>query len=238
MPGLGVIINTFGILAGGAAGTLFGSKIKERFRETLISAMGLCTLFIGIGGCLEEMLTITEDGLVCTGTIIMIICFALGALIGELLNIEKHIESFGNWLRRKAKSEGDSQFVEGFITTSLTVCVGAMTIVGAIKDGMYGDFSVLAAKAVLDAVFVMIMTASLGKGCIFAAIPAAVIEGFFTVIASLIEPFITEEALSNISLTGSILIFCVGVNLVWGKKIRAANLLPSIFLAFLWALLF
>ena len=112
-----------------------------------------------------------------------------------------------------------------------------MAVVGAIQDGILGDYSILAAKAVLDLIIILVMTASMGKGCIFSAVPVALFQGTITFLAQFIEPIMTEQALSNLSLTGSILIFCVGVNLVWGKMIKVANLLPVIFLAVGWAFL-
>lgn len=237
MAGLGTIINVAGIIAGGFMGLLFGKKLTKRYQDTLMSANALCVLFLGIGGCMEEMLQITEEGLSGTGTMMMIGCFAVGALIGEWMNIDYHMEQFGIWLKEKTKSEGDTAFVDGFVTASLTVCIGAMAVVGSIKDGIYGDYSILAAKAVLDLIIIMIMTSSMGKGCIFSAIPVGIFQGVITLLARLVEPLMTDQALSNLSLTGSMLIFCVGVNLIWGKKIKVANLLPSIFLAVAWTFL-
>ena len=202
-----------------------------------MSAAALCVLFLGIGGCMEEMLVVTEDGITTTGSMMMIACFAVGALIGEWLDIDRHMEEFGVWLKKKTKSEGDSSFVDGFVSASLTVCIGAMAVVGSITDGITGDYSILAAKAVLDLIIIMIMTASMGKGCIFSAIPVGVFQGSITLLATLVEPLMTEQALSNMSLTGSMLIFCVGVNLIWGKMIKVANLLPAIFLAVAWTFL-
>ena len=202
-----------------------------------MSAAALCVLFLGIGGCMEEMIVVTEDGLTTTGSMMMIACFAVGALIGEWLDIDCHMEEFGVWLKKKTKSEGDSSFVDGFVSASLTVCIGAMAVVGSITDGITGDYSILAAKAVLDLIIIMIMTASLGKGCIFSAIPVGLFQGSITLLARLVEPLMTEQALSNMSLTGSMLIFCVGVNLIWGKKVKVANLLPAIFLAVAWTFL-
>ena len=133
--------------------------------------------------------------------------------------------------------EEDARFVDGFVTASLTVCIGAMAVVGCIQDGRQGDWSILAAKAILVMIIILVMTASMGKGCIFSAVPVGIFQGAITFLAVLAEPLMTEEAVSNLSLTGSMLIFCVGVNLVWGKKIRVANLLPAIFLAVVWAFL-
>lgn len=237
MIGLGTLINVAGILAGGLGGLLFGKRLTTRFQDTLMSANGICVLFIGISGCLSEMYKITASGLEAGGTMMMIVCFALGALFGELLNLESRFEQFGEWLKRKTGSEGDTGFVGGFVTASLTVCIGAMAVVGSIQDGTLGDYSTLSAKAVLDLIIIMVMTASFGKGCIFSAIPVALFQGCITLLATFIEPIMTPQALSNLSLTGNILIFCVGLNLVWGKKIKVANLLPTIVFAVIWAFL-
>ena len=123
------------------------------------------------------------------------------------------------------------------MTASLTVCIGAMAVVGSIQDGISGDYSVLAAKAVLDLIIILVMTAAMGKGCIFSAIPVLLFQGTITLLSIFIEPVMTSAALSNLSLTGNILIFCVGVNLVWGKKIKVANLLPTIVIAVVWAVI-
>ena len=162
---------------------------------------------------------------------LIIACMALGGLIGELINIEGGFERFGEWLKRKTGSARDQNFVNGFLTASLTTCVGAMTIVGSLQDGIAGDWSVLGAKSILDLVMVMVLTSSLGKGCVFSVIPILVIEGGLTLLAGLLSPLMTELSMRYLSMVGSVLIFCVGVNLVWGSKIRTANLLPAVVLA-------
>ena len=237
MIGTGTLINAGGILIGGLLGLLFGNRLDQRYQDTLMNANGICVLFIGISGCLEKMMTISDGKLVSGGTMMMIGSFAIGGLIGEWMNIEYRMEEFGEWLKRKTKNEGDGMFVDGFVTASLTVCIGAMAVVGSIQDGISGDYSVLAAKAVLDLIIILVMTAAMGKGCIFSAIPVILFQGTITLLARFIEPIMTQEALSNLSLTGNILIFCVGVNLVWGKKIKVANLLPTIVIAVIWALI-
>lgn len=237
MIGFGTILNVGGILLGGVAGMLFGKGLPKRFQETLMRAVALCVLFLGVGGCLQEMLAIVDGGLESGGTMMMIGSFAIGAILGELLDLEGKMERFGEWLKRKTKSDGDATFVDGFVTASLTVCIGAMAVVGAIQDGIRGDYSVLLAKAILDLIIVMILTASMGKGCIFSAIPVGLFQGAVTLLARQLEPLMTEPALSNLSLTGSMLIFCVGVNSIWGKKFKVANLLPTIFVAMAWGIL-
>lgn len=237
MVGLGTIINVLGIVFGGILGFFGGKLIKERHQDALTKVCGICVLFIGIGGALEEMLTVSGNSVTSGKGMFIVICLALGALIGEILNIERWFERFGEWLKIKTGNAKDKKFVEGFVTSSLTVCIGAMAIVGAIEDGVSGDYSVLSVKAVLDLIIIMVLTCSLGKGCVFSAIPVAVLQGSITALAKVLKPIMTESALSNLSLIGSILIFCVGLNLVWGKKIRVANLLPAIVFAVLIAFL-
>lgn len=158
-------------------------------------------------------------------------------MIGESINIEGWFERFGEWLKIKTGNAKDKDFVNGFVTASLTVCIGAMAIVGAIQDGILGDYSILAIKTILDLIIIMVMTCSMGKGCAFSAIPVFVFEGGITLLSRFIKPVMTEAALFNLSLIGSILIFCVGLNLVWGKKVRVANLLPAVVLAVIVAFL-
>ena len=121
--------------------------------------------------------------------------------------------------------------MNAFVTASLTVCIGAMAIVGSIQDGLTGDWSTLALKGALDALIVCVMTASMGRGCIFSALPVGVFQGSITLLARLIQPLMTAEALANLSLVGSILIFCVGVNLIWEKTFKTANMLPAVVFA-------
>ena len=234
---MGTIINTAAIIIGGILGYFFGNLLKERHQNTLNMACGVCVLFIGLAGALEGMLSIDGTNIVSGHSMLVIACMALGALVGEIINLEDRFEQFGGWLKIKTGNAKDQKFVEGFVTASLTVCIGAMAIVGSIQDGIYGDYSILATKAVLDLIIVMVMTCSFGKGCAFSALPVAVLQGGMTGLARLIEPVMTEEALANLSLIGSVLIFCVGLNLVWGKKIRVANLLPALVIAVIIAFL-
>ena len=231
MPGLGTIINIGGILLGGLLGLCFGKLLKDRHQQTLTRVCGVSTLFIGISGALEGMLQLDGGSLVSANGMLVVICLSLGALIGELLNIEDGFERFGAWLKVKTGNAKDPLFVNGFVTASLTVCIGAMAIVGSIEDGIRGDYSILATKAVLDLIIIMVMTCSLGKGCIFSAIPVGILQGGVTAASTLLRPLMTPAAQSNLSMIGSILIFCVGINLVWDKRIRVANLLPSIVIA-------
>lgn len=231
MTGLGTLLNTAGIAAGGLCGHFFGGFLKKRQQETLLIACGISTLFIGISGAMEKMLTI-NDGVITSGQAMLVtICLTLGALIGEILNIEGAFERLGEWLKIKTGNAKDREFVNAFVTASLTVCIGAMAIVGAIEDGISGDWSILGTKTVLDFIIIVVMTSSLGKGCAFSAIPVCVLEGAVTIFATFLKPVMTDLAMDYLSLVGSVLIFCVGLNLVWGKKVRVANMLPAVVLA-------
>jgi len=234
---MGTLINCAGILIGGLLGLLFGRFFKEAMQDSLTKVCGIATLFIGISGALEKMFTLQDSLLVSSGSMLVVICLAIGTLIGELLNIEAGFERFGQWLKIKTGNAKDKSFVEAFVTASLTVCIGAMAIVGSIEDGLTGDYSILATKAVLDLIIILVMTCAMGKGCIFSAIPVGIFQGGITLLSRLLTPIMTDAALANLSLLGSVLIFCVGVNLVWGKKIRVANMLPAVVIAVIAAFL-
>ena len=236
MPGLGTIINVAAILAGGFLGLSCGRLLKKESQDTLCKASGVCTLFLGIAGAMEGMLSVSDGKITSGHSMLVILCLALGSLLGELMKLEDRFEGIGVWLREKTGSAKDTRFVDAFVTASLTVCIGAMAIVGSIQDGINHDPSVLAAKAVLDLIIIMVMTGSMGKGCIFSALPVAVLQGSITALSGLLRPVLTQSAMANLSLVGSVLIFCVGVNLVWGKQLKVANMLPSVIFAVLAAL--
>ena len=235
MFGLGTVINMAAILVGGIAGRLVGKAIPKRVQDMLYMVCGVSTLFIGIGGAMQHMLVVENGMLNTQGTMMMLLSLTVGALIGEWIDLEKRLEQFGGWLKRKTGNAGDTTFIDAFVTASLTVCIGAMAIVGAIQDGMEGDISVLAAKSVLDLVIICVMAASMGKGCIFSLIPVGILQGSVTALSLVLKPIMTEAALSNLSYVGSVLIFCVGLNLVWGKKVKVANMLPAVVIAVIWA---
>ena len=231
MTGLGTIINTVAIIVGGIIGHFTGKLFKQEQQAAINKACGISVLFIAIAGAMQGMLHIDADAVVSGKSMLVVLCLAIGTIIGELIGIEKGFERFGEWLKKKTGNSGDKQFVNAFVTASLTVCIGAMAIVGAIQDGITGDYSTLAVKAVLDLIIIAVMTSSLGKGCVFSAIPVLLFEGIITLFARLVSPVMTDMAIAYLSLIGSILIFCVGVNLVWGKTIRVANMLPAVILA-------
>ena len=237
MYGLGTIINTTAIVAGGVGGALFGRFLKENVQDTLTKCCGVSTLFIAVTGALEQMLSVENGAVVSHGAMLVIGCLTIGAVIGELLDLEGAFERFGEWLKQKTGNAKDKRFVDAFVTASLTVCIGAMAIVGSIEDGITGDYSILATKSVLDFIIIMVMSCSMGRGAVFSAIPVMILQGSMTALAGLLRPVMTAAALGNLSMVGNVLIFCVGINLVWGKKVRVANLLPAIVIAVIAAFL-
>ncbi|MCQ2433133.1 MAG: DUF554 domain-containing protein [Clostridia bacterium] len=233
MIGLGTIINVCAIIAGGLLGMLIGKYLKERFQKIINVAMGLSIAAMSLSGLIAGTITV-EDGKIGTrGTYMIIFALVFGAIVGEIINIDYQMERFGVWLRKKTGNAKDPVFVDGFLNASFTVCIGAMAVMGSIMDGISGDFSVLLTKAILDFVIILIMAASMGKGCIFSAIPVGIFQGTITLLARLIAPLMGDAAMSNLSTVGSILILCVGINLLADGKyrIKVANLLPAIVFA-------
>lgn len=237
MIGLGTIVNSAAIVGGGLVGLLCGKALSGRFQKTILAGMAACVIFTGIAGTLQEMLRVLPNGkFEVHGAMMMVVSLAVGALLGEALSLDDHFERFGEWLRRVTRNQKDFAFVNAFITASLTVCVGAMAIVGSIEDGCSGTHDILFLKAALDCVIVMVMAAAMGKGAIFSAIPVFVLQGTVTLLARFLSSVLTPAALSNLAYVGNILVFCVGWNLINGKKrIRVVNLLPALLIAVIWA---
>ncbi len=237
MIGLGTIINSVSIIAGGLIGGFTGKLFRADQQDALNKANGVSVLFIGIAGAMEGMLAVKNEAISSGKSMLVVLCLAIGTIIGELIGIERGFEHFGEWLKQKTGNSKDAEFVNAFVTASLTVSIGAMAIVGAIQDGLLQDYSTLAVKSVLDFIIIAVMTSSMGRGCAFSAIPVFVFEGSLTLAAGLLSPIMTGEALAYLSMVGSILIFCIGVNLIWGTKFRVANMLPSLLFAVLAAYL-
>ena len=233
MIGTGTIANVLAIIVGGSLGLLAKGGLKEHYQEGILKALGLATLFIGASGALAGMLT-AENGVLSSAgtgkTLAMILALALGALAGEFIDLDRRMEQLGAWLKAKADRGGDSQFIQGFVTASLTVCIGAMAIVGSIQDGLTGDAATLYTKSILDFMIVMIFASIYGKGAIFSALPVGVLQGAVTLCAGLVAPVFSDGVIANLSFLGNMLIFCVGVNLpalVFGPVFQwAVSFLP------------
>lgn len=237
MRGIGTIVNVLAVLLGGGAGLLLRRGLRPRLQEILMQAMGLATVFIGLSGAMRGMLSVEGGALVAGDSLGMILSLVLGGLLGELLNLDGRMEQFGTWLKNRFAQEGESQFVEGFVTASLVICVGAMAVVGALQDGLGNGAEMLYAKALLDGIIVWVFASTYGKGAVFSAIPVGLFQGAITLSAVLIAPLISDAVIANLSFIGSILISCVGINLCFGQKFRVANLLPALVVGVCWTVL-
>ena len=232
MTGIGTIVNTLAVVVGGGAGLLLRSGIRERFKETLLQALGVSAMFIGISGALRGIFVVDGSLLDTRNTFLMIICLVLGALFGEWINIDLLMQRLGNFLRRKVKvKDEENSFAEGFVTTTIIICTGAMAIVGSFQDALLGDPSMLFAKSALDGVIAAILASTYGVGVLFSAIPLLVYQGSLTILAAWIKPILSDLMLFNISFIGSVLVFLIGVNMFFEKRIRIANFLPAMIFA-------
>ncbi len=228
MTGLGTIINTAAVAAGGLIGLKLKNGIKQNLQDIMMQACGVATIFIGGSGALSKMLVLQDGKFETQGTMLLIFSLVLGSLLGEWIDIEKKMDVLGEKIKKAVKAENDNLFVEGFVNVSLIICVGAMAIVGAIQDGVSGDYSLLTAKAILDFVIVVVFAAAYGVGVVFSAVPIFVYQGLITLAAAFLGSFVSDAIVSDLSFIGSALIFCVGVNIGFGKKFKVGNMLPAL----------
>ena len=232
IPGTGTAVNALAIIAGGICGLIFKRKLNKSLCDLLMQALGLAVIFIGVSGTLKGMIGIGENGALETkNTMLLIFSLVIGTLVGHLIGIKKHTERFGAYLKKKAGAGDDAGFIPSFVSASLTVCIGAMAIVGSIEDGMNGNPETLFAKAVLDALIIMVFASVTGKGAVFSAIPVFVFQGTVTLLSVFSASLFSEAVIANMSFVGSALIFCVGVNLMFDKEINVADMLPAVFAA-------
>ena len=234
MIGLGTIINTLAVLVGGVLGLLLKNGVAKKFEKILMQALGLATIFGGAGGVLKYMLVMENGSLATRGTMLLIFSLVLGCILGQIVDIEAKMETIGIKLKQAVRIKNDNHFVEGFVTTSLIICVGAMAIVGAMQDGLSGDSSMLVAKSLLDFALVAILASAYGVGAVFSAIPIFVYQGAITLIAALFGAVISNGLIEQLSFVGSALIFCVGINLVREKTFQVANMLPALLIPIVW----
>lgn len=230
MIGMGTIVNIVAIIAGASIGLLFKGILKQRFQDTIMSALGLAVMFIGLSGGLQGLFQIVDGTIETRNMMLMIVSLALGAFIGELLKIEDRLDQVGTGLRNVLKVKGDSgsSFVEGFVNSTLLFCIGAMAIVGSLNDGLSGDSTMLFAKSFIDGICAIFFASTLGLGVFFSVIPLGLYQGIITISAKFIEPYLSESLIGNISCIGSVLIFGIGINMIFGKKIKCGNLLPAV----------
>lgn len=228
MRGLGTLINTAAVILGGLLGLCLKNGMKQKTQDILMQACGVATIFIGADGTLSKMLVINDGKLETQGTMLLIFSLVIGSLIGKWLDIEQKMDLLGEKIKVAVKAQNDNHFVDGFVNVSLIICVGAMAIVGSIQDGISGDYSMLAAKAVLDLVIVLIFASTYGVGAIFSAAAIFCYQGLITLVAAICGSFVSETIINDLSFIGSALIFCVGINVGFGKRIKVGNMLPAL----------
>ena len=219
---IATVINVILILLGSTLGLVFKNRISPRFTSGLTMALGLCVLGIGITGMIG-----TAD------TLCVIVCMAVGTLLGEAVDIERRMEGVGEALRRRLiRGEGNSRFVEGFVTASVLFCVGAMAINGSMEAGMNGDYAILISKSVIDGVMAITFAAALGVGVAFSALPILVYEGGLTLIFAAVGRSMDPAVVTEMSAVGGTIIVGIGINMLGlsREKLRVGNLLPAIFM--------
>jgi uncharacterized membrane protein YqgA involved in biofilm formation len=214
---LGTIVNTLAIIAGSLIGLLFKGGIPQAFSRTIMHAIGLAVVLIGLKGALQS-----------DAILLIIISLAIGSLIGEMLRIEDRLESLGQWLGR-CLSKNDSSIAQGFVTASLIYCVGAMAIVGSMESGLSGAHQTLYAKSILDGIGSVLFASTMGIGVLFSAITVFVYQGMITLGASFLKQFLVPEVVAQMSAVGGLLIMAIGIGLLEIKKIKIGNMLPAIF---------
>ena len=239
----GTVLNVLTVLVGGALGTLLGNRLPQRVRETVMHGLGLATIAIGIQLTLSQ-LAVAETSLKRLTFIVVLASILVGGLIGELLDLEARLEALGRWLEVRTSGWGKqggasassnvdpvSTFSRGFVTASLVFCVGPMTIIGSLRDGASGDYTLLAIKSVLDGFAALAFASSLGIGVIFSTLTIIVYQGSLALGAQWLSTILTNVAIAEMSAAGGILMLGIGFALLEIKRVRVANLLPSIFVA-------
>ena len=233
----GTIINAILVIIGALAGLLFKKLLPDRLKDTLLQAVGLIVIFVGIGGAVSAALTYSDGTFGTKDTLNMILSMVLGTIVGEMINIEKQLAVFGAFCQRKlVRGDAKSTFAEGMVSASLLFVVGAMAVVGSLDNGIRGDNSTLVAKGIIDCITSVVLASTLGIGVMFSAIPVFLYQGAISLLGVSIEPCLTDAVISQMSFTGSILIFGIGVNMLFGTKIKVGNMLPAIFMPILFDL--
>ena len=236
----GTLVNAAAILAGSLLGMLLtwlaghfstllpagSTLLAERLKTIIMQGVALCVMYLGISGCLEG-----------NNSLIAILSMVLGALIGELLDLDKRMRSLGDWVQKRTEhlvtNGGQASISEGFVTASLLFCVGAMAIVGALQDGLTGDHTTLFAKSLLDGISSIVFGASLGLGVAFSAVAILLYQGSISLLASFLQPYLGDAVIAEMTCVGSLLIVALSLNMLGLTKIKVMNLVPAIFLPIL-----
>ena len=217
VQGLGTAINVGAVILGSALGVMLGGRFPQRIRETVLHSLGALTMILGIDMALES-----HNFLIVMGAVL------LGAITGEVLDIEKWLKRMGDYLESRLSRDPSSTFSAGFVTASLLFCIGPMAVVGSIQDGVSGDYSLLVTKAILDGFSAVAFAAALGWGVGFSAVSVLVYQGAITLLAVYAQQIMTDTMIAELTAAGGVLVLAIGLKLMEVKEIRVANLLPAI----------
>lgn len=231
MSGLGTIANSAAIICGALAGIVLRRGLPEKWQQTIMQGVALCIVVIGL-----QMAFKTAN------IVIVVVSLVIGSIIGEYFDIEDNLQQFGSWIASKVYHGKDGSFAaqlaRGFISSTLIFCIGAMAVVGALQDGLKQDPTILYAKATLDGIISVILTANLGIGVAFSAFSVFIYQGCLTLLAAFLQTVMTEAVLNEITACGGVLITAIGINMLKILEIRISNQLPAIFIAWLLAYIF
>lgn len=222
---LAVLVNAAAIIIGSIVGLLLGGRLKEKHTKTIVVGLGICTMVIGIIGAIET-----------TNILIVIVCLVLGTIVGQLAKLEGRLDGAGQWLKTKVGKHGGSRFTEGFVTASLLFCVGSMAIMGSFDAGLRGDNSTIFAKSALDGIMAVTFSATMGLGVLFSSITVLLYQGALTLLAGVVEPLLSAQAITEMSAVGGVMLIATGINIAGLSKERicVGNMLPALFLPPIW----
>lgn len=218
----GTLVNGLAVIICGVLGAVIKNRLPKHLCDTIVKGLALCIIYIGIDGALNGQ-----------NALITIISITIGAIVGELIDINKHLKRFGDFIQSKVKSMGDSKFSEGFVSVTLLICVGAWAITGAMDAGIRGEHNSFYAKAVVDGVSTLIMATTMGVGTALAGVVLIIYQGGLALLSTLIEPFLTATIVNELTCVGSILIIGIGLNMMGLTKIKVVNILPAVVVPFI-----
>ena len=223
----GTLVNCVAVIAGGSIGLIFKKGIKDSYTESVNKSLGLAILIIGLNGVISNMFSVADGKISSSGELLLVVYLVIGTLFGEMLKLEQRFNGFCTKIESKFKAGG---FASGFVNGTVLFCVGAMTIIGSINDGLRGDSSVLFVKSALDFTTAIIFGATLGFGVIFTFIPLLIYQGGITLLAGSLSGILQGDVLTQLCAVGYSIIMAIGINFIFDKKFKTLNMLPSIFL--------
>lgn len=222
---IAAVVNAVVVVLGGLLGLLLGGRLQEKHTRTIVNALGICTMVIGI-----------TSAITTSNILIVIICLVLGIILGEALKIESRVDGLGDWLKAKVANNGGGRFTEGFVTASLLFCVGSMAIMGSFDAGLRGDYNTIFAKSALDAVMAVTFAATMGVGVLFSGATVLIYQGALTLLAGVVEPYLSAPVIAEMSAVGGVMLIGTGMNIIGltKERVKVGNMLPALFLPILW----